>query len=187
MNKKEAKDLLHENMQNENLRRHCYAVGETMKALAKHFGEDENKWEVVGLLHDGDYEKTKDTPEKHTLMMTEWLKEAGVDDKEILDAILSHNYAHTGENPPKNKLEWSLYCCDDLTGLIVAVTLVKPDKKLASVTNDSVMNKWNQKSFAAGVHREQIEECEDRLEIPLKDFIGLTLSAMQEISSELCL
>ena len=185
MNKEEAKDLLHKNMQNQNLRRHCYAVGAAMKALAKHFGEDEDKWEVVGLLHDGDYEKTKDSPEKHTLMMSEWLKEEGVEDKETLDAILSHNYAHTGENPPKNKLEWSLYCCDDLTGLIVAVTLVRPDKKLTSVNVDSVMNKWNQKSFAAGVHREQIEVCEDRWDIPLKDFIGITLSAMQDISAEL--
>ena len=185
MNKEEALELLHKNMENQNLRRHCYAVGATMKALAKHFGEDEDKWEIVGLLHDGDYEKTKDAPEKHTILMTQWLKEEGVEDEEILSAILSHNYAHTKENPPKNKLEWSLYCCDELTGLIVAVTLVKPDKKLESVTVDSVLNKWNQKSFAAGVHREQIEECEDKLNIPLKDFIGITLSAMQDISSDL--
>lgn len=181
----QARELLHANMQNQNLRRHCYAVGVVMKALAKHFKEDEGRWEIVGLLHDGDYEKTKSTPEKHTLVMAEWLKEKGENDKEILEAILSHNYTHTGQNAPKNNLEWSLYCCDELTGLIVAVTLVRPDKKLASVTVDSIMNKWNSKSFAAGVKREQIAECEKRLGIPLADFIQIALSAMQNISQDL--
>src|SRR3990167_4261287 len=181
MNRKKALDLLHENMENPNLRRHCYSVEAVMKALARYFKEDGEKWGLVGLLHDGDYEKTRETPEKHTLMMALWLKKAGVTDKEILSAILSHNYAHTGQNPPKNKLEWSLFCCDELTGFIVAVALVRPDKKLSSVTVESVLNKWRQKSFAAGVKREQIEECEDRLRIPLREFVEIALSAMQNI------
>ncbi|MGB6882060.1 MAG: phosphohydrolase, partial [Microgenomates group bacterium] len=117
--------------------------------------------------------------------MVEWLKQMGETDEEILSAILSHNYAHTGQNPPKNKLEWALYCCDELTGLIVAVALVKPDKKLASVTIDSIMKKWKQRSFAAGVKREQIEECEPRLGIPLKEFVQIALEAMQGISKDL--
>lgn len=183
--REQALKLLHKNMQNVNLRRHCYTVEATMRALAKRFKEDEEKWGIVGLLHDGDYEKTKDTPEKHTLLMAEWLKEVGEADEEILSAILSHNYAHTGENPPKNKLEWSLYCCDELTGFIVAVALVRPDKKLASVTIDSILKKWNQKAFAAGVKREQIEVCKSRLGIPLKEFVEVTLIAMQDISKEL--
>ena len=183
--REKALELLHKNMQNINLRRHCYAVEAVMRVLAKRFKEDEEKWGIVGLLHDGDYEKTKDTPEKHTLLMVEWLKEAGETDEEILSAILSHNYAHTGENPPKNKLEWSLYCCDELRGFIVAVALVRPDKKLASVTVDSILKKWNQKAFAAGVKREQIEECKTRLEILLEDFIETTLTAMQAISQDL--
>lgn len=183
--REQALKLLHKNMQNVNLRKHCYAVEATMRVLAKQFKEDEEKWGIVGLLHDGDYEKTKDTPEKHTLLMTEWLrKEKGVDE-EILSAILSHNYAHTGENPPKNKLEWSLYCCDELTGFIVAVALVRPDKKLASVAVDSILKKWNQKAFAAGVKREQIEECKPRLGIPLRKFIEITLVAMRGISEDL--
>ena len=183
--REQALTLLKKHMSQENLLRHCYSVEAVMKALARFFKEDEEKWGVVGLLHDGDYEETKIAPEKHTLEMAEWLKEMGEVDPEILSAILSHNYAHTGQNPPKNKLEWSLYCSDELTGLIVAVTLVKPDKKLASVTVDSVMNKWRQKSFAAGVKREQIEECEARLGIPLKDFIEIALTAMQGISDDL--
>jgi predicted hydrolase (HD superfamily) len=224
MNKKEALDLLHQKMQNQNLRRHCYAVGAAMRALAEYFCK-ENKlsneekaekacaelaeaWEIVGLLHDGDYEMTKDTPEKHTLLMHRWLSKKGETDKEILGAILSHNYAHTGQHAPKNKLEWSLYCCDELTGLIVAVALVKPDPspheashftkvsrdksegqvkkgKLSQVSVQSVMNKWNSKSFAAGVDRAQIEKCQEKLAIPLHDFIQIVLESMQNISEEL--
>jgi len=183
--REQALKLLHENMQSPNLRRHCYAVEAVMKALAKHFREDEEKWRVVGLLHDGDYEKTKETSEKHTLLMADWLKEIGETDSEILSAILSHNYAHTGQNAPKNNLEWSLYCCDELTGFIVAVTLVRPDKKLSSVTIESILKKWPQKSFAAGVKREQIEECEKRLKIPLDEFIQIALTSMQSIAQEL--
>jgi hypothetical protein len=185
MTRNEALELLHSKMQSVNLRRHCYAVSAVMKSLAKHFGEDETKWEIVGLLHDGDYEETKETPEKHTILMAGWLKEEGETDKELIDAILSHNFAHTGQNPPKNKLEWSLYCCDELTGLIVAVTLVRPEKKLALVTVENILSKWNQKSFAAGVKREQIGQCEEKLGIKLNDFIATALKAMQGISSEL--
>jgi len=118
-------------------------------------------------------------------MTVGWLKEVGETDEEIISAILSHNYAHTGQNLPKNNLEWSLYCCDELTGFIVAVTLVHPDKKLASITVDSILKKWGQKSFASGVKREQIEECELRLEIPLKQFIKIALGAMQSIAENL--
>lgn len=185
MNKKQALDLLQEKLKNQNLRRHCYAVGAVMRALAKHFNQDEDKWEIVGLLHDGDYEQTKDNPKEHTVLMHTWLTKMGTDDTEILDAILSHNFVHTGNNPPKSKLEWSLYCCDELTGLIVAAALVKPNKKLASVTVDSVLNKWNQKSFAAGVDRNQIGKCEKELSIPLSKFISIALLSMQSISSKL--
>lgn len=197
--REQALKLLHDNMQSVNLRRHCYAVEAVMRALALYFKNqklnikdtnqnsniDENKWALVGLLHDGDYEKTKDDPSQHTLQMAEWLKGAGETDTEILGAILSHNYAHTGENSPSNKMEWALYCCDELTGLIVAVALVRPDKRLASVTIDSVMKKWDEKAFAAGVHREQIAQCEEKLGIPLKEFVGIVLGAMQGIADEL--
>lgn len=192
MTRKQVLEFLHEHMQNPNLRRHCYAVEAVMKALARYFKEDEDKWGIVGLLHDGDYEETRDIPEKHTLKMVEWLKalrqaqgNKDKDNKEIIEAILSHNFSHTGQNPPKNRLEWSLYCCDELTGLIVAVALVKPDKRLASVSVDSIMKKWDERAFAAGVKREQIEECEPRLGIALGEFIQIALEAMQGISEDL--
>lgn len=194
MTKDKALTLLHSKMQNQNLRRHCYSVGAVMRALAKYFQQgknsqstesyDEDKWEVVGLLHDGDYEETKAKPEMHTMKMHDWLTKEGVKDKEILEAILSHNYAHTGQNPPKNKLEWSLYCCDELTGLIVAVALVK-EAKLSNVTVESVMSKWDKMSFAGGVDRKQIAECEPRLSVPLREFISIALTAMQGIHNEL--
>lgn len=172
-------------MQSTNLRRHCYAVEAVMRALAKRFGGDEDKWGIVGLLHDGDYEETKSNPSEHTLKMVEWLKAAGEMDEEILNAILSHNYSHTGQSAPKTPMEWALYCCDELTGLIVAVVLVRPDKKLASTTAEAVQKKWNQKAFAAGVNRKQIEQCEEKLGIPLPEFISIALSAMQKKHQDL--
>lgn len=180
-----AWQLLTEKMQNQNLRRHCLSVEAVMRALAKYFEEDQDKWAIVGLLHDGDYEISKTNPAQHTLLMSQWLREMGETDDDLLSAILSHNYVHTGQNPPHNKLEWALYCCDELTGFIVAVTLVKPTKKLADVTVDSILSKWPQKAFAAGVHREQVEECQKRLGIDLSSFIQLSLSAMQAIAPEI--
>lgn len=185
INREQALEILHKNMQNQNLRRHCYAVEAAMRALGRRLGGDEEKWGIIGLLHDADYEKTKELPERHTRLTVEWLEAAGETDPEIISAILSHNYAHTEENPPKNDMEWALYCSDELTGFIVAVALVRPDKRLASVTIESIMKKWDEKSFAAGVHREQIEECEERLGIPLQEFIGIVLEAMQGVAEDL--
>lgn len=193
--RQQALELLHTHMQNTNLRRHCYAVEAVMKALAKYFSakdgsasggnEDEEVWGIVGLLHDGDYEEVKKDPSQHTLLMHKWLIETGEKDPRILEAILSHNFVHTGSNAPKNNLEWSLYCCDELTGLIVAVTLVRPDKKLSTVSVESIMKKWDVKAFAAGAKREQIAQCSEKLGIKLADFIRIALSAMQEISDDL--
>lgn len=193
--REKALEILHQHMKNQNLRRHCYAVEAVMRALAKKLGGDEERWGIVGLIHDSDYEETKDKPEKHTLLAVEWLKAAGETDPEIISAVLSHNYGHVGQNftprslgevgPPKNKLEWSLYCCDELTGLIVATALVMPDKKLASVKVDSVLKKMKDKSFAAAVDREQIKMCEEKLGISLPDFIEIALKTMQGISKEL--
>lgn len=146
---------------------------------------DTEKWAIVGLLHDADYEKTKENPVQHTLLTLEWLKQAGETDPEIISAILSHNFEHTGKNQPKNKLEWSLYCCDELTGFIVAIALVMPDKKLSAVSVESVLKKFPQKAFAAAVKREQISMCQEKLGIPLPEFVKIALEAMQGVSGEL--
>lgn len=185
INRQKAWELLTSHMKNQNLIRHCLSVEAVMRSLAKHFGEDEETWGIVGLLHDGDYEETKNDPKQHTIKMNQWLKETGETNQSILAAILSHNFAHTGQNEPNNNLEWSLYCCDELTGLIVAVALVRPEKKLSTVTVESVIKKWDVKAFAAGVHREQIKTCEEKLGIKLEEFIDIALKAMQEVHLEL--
>ncbi len=186
MNRQEALELLHKHMKNENLRRHCYAVEVVMRSLANRLGGDPKKWGIAGLLHDADYEETKESAKRdHTKKLINWLEEldASVD---IKDAVAAHAWGYVDGAPkPKTKMEWALYCCDELTGLIVAVALVKPDKKLSSVTVDSIFNKWNQKSFAAGVDRKQIEMCEEVLEIPLREFIEISLVSMQNIHQDL--
>ncbi len=172
-------------MESPNLRRHCLAVEATMRALARHFKADEESWGIAGLLHDADYEQTKNNTSEHTKKVIEWLNEYDTGD-DIKDAILAHGWGFVEGNPePKNKMEWSLYCCDELTGFIVAVALTRPTKRLADVTVESIKKKWREKSFAAGVDREQVEKCDDRLNIPLEDFILLTLTAMQGINKEL--
>ena len=193
MNRSEVFELVSSWTSNKNLVKHMLAVEATMRVLAKHFEESEDDWGMVGLIHDADYEKY---PDKHPLVLVEELQKRD-EPQWLIDAIKSHAWGYRKDLPePKAKLEWSLYCCDELTGLIVAVTLVRPDppshkategqgKKLKYVTVDNVLKKWNSKSFAAGVKREQIAMCEEKLGIPLPEFIGITLSAMQRISSGL--
>ncbi len=185
ISREKALELLEKHVKNKNLIRHGLAAEAAMRGLAKHFKEDEEKWGLVGLLHDGDWEETTNDPSQHTKKMAEWLKEEGETDQEILSAILSHNYTHTGENPPKTKMEWSLYCADDLTGFIVAVALVMPDKKLSSVTVERVLKRFPQKAFAASVNRNQIKMCEEKLGISLDKFVEIILTSVQNISQEL--
>ncbi len=187
ISKKEALELLHSKMESQNLRKHCYSVGVVMRALASKFkipDSEAEKWYIVGLLHDGDYEFTKDDPGNHAKLMASWVRELGETDEELLTGIESHGWFHEGKLP-KTKMQWSLFCCDELTGLIIAVTLIRPEKRLSGVTVDNVLSKWNQKSFAAGVKREDIENCEKELGIPLKEFIQIALTAMQGINKDL--
>jgi len=192
MTRNQALELLHKHMKSPNLRKHCYAVEAVMRALYKRLeGVDrskamEDKWAIAGLLHDADYEETKDDAKnQHTKKVIEWLEELDAKN-DVKDAVVSHAWGYVDGAPrPKTKMQWALYCCDELTGLIVAVALVKPDKKLASVSIDSVMKKWNSLSFAAGVNRKQIEECTPRLKIPLREFVEVALSAMQGAHTDL--
>lgn len=191
--RQQALDLLHSKMQSVNLRRHCYCVEAAMIGLAKNFnknkpvsaqGFDEAKWGIVGLLHDGDYEFTKEDPANHAKRMANWVRELGETDDELLTGLESHGWFHEGKLP-QTQMQWSLFCCDELTGLIVATALVQPEKKLAVVTVDKVLKKFPEKGFAAGVKREDIKRCEEHLKIPLAEFVGIVLSSMQEISGDL--
>ncbi len=182
-----AMKLVNEKLTSPHLRKHSLAVEAAMKGLAKHFGGDESRWGMVGLLHDIDWDATKDLHDQHTRKTVEWLKEVGNNDAELHEAILSHNHSNSGEREPKSPMEWALYTCDELTGFIVARTLVLPTKKLADVTAESVIKKFPSKSFAAAVNREQIKMCEEKLGITLNDFVGIVLKSMQEIATDLSL
>jgi putative nucleotidyltransferase with HDIG domain len=179
LSKEEALDILKANIANKNLRKHHYAVAAAMRALAEAFDGDPDTWEIVGLLHDADYEETRDDPDRHALVIAEQLEERGVS-AEIVRAIKAHNYERLGVMP-ETEMEWSLVTCDDLTGLIVAVALVHPTK-LAGVSVESVMKKFDSKSFASGADRERIKLCEEKLDMPLERFVGLVLDAMKERS-----
>lgn len=186
MNREEAFKLVTDWTKNKNLVKHMLAVEAEMQALARHFDEDEDLWGLAGLLHDADYELFQDDPKKHPSKIYEVLKEKKVNSK-VEQAIRSHAWGWQSEDEapkPKTKMDWSLYCSDDLSGLIIACALVK-DKKLSNVTVDSVMRKWNKKDFAAGAHREPAEMADDKLGIKLEEFIGICLEALQSISDEL--
>lgn len=170
---------------NPNLVKHMLAVEAQMKALAKHFDQDSQLWGLVGLLHDADYQKFQDQPDKHPSIIIEKLEQKKVDPK-IIQAIKSHAWGHQKNAPkPESKLDWSLYCSDDLSGLIIAVALVRPDKKLSSVSVESVIKKWDQKSFASGADRGPAEKAPDKLGISIEKLVGICLSALQSISDDL--
>jgi len=185
INKLQALELLHEHTKNQNLCRHMYAVGYAMRALAEKLGGEPDVWEVLGLLHDADWEETKDVPDEHTKHTLMWLKDKGETEGPIVHALMSHNNKRTQLGKLEGIMEWALETVDELTGFIVAVALVRPDKKLETVEVKSVMKKWKTKEFAAAVAREQIAQCEEKLGIPLPEFIQITLSAMQSHHEEL--
>ena len=183
--KQQATQLLHEHTKNQNLRRHMYAVGFAMRALAERLGGDPDVWETLGLLHDADWEETKDNPKQHTKNTLSWLKDLGETEGLIVHALMSHNRKHTGLAQLEGNMEWALETVDELTGFIVAVALVRPDKKLETVGVESVLKKWKTKEFAAAVDRSQIAQCEEKLGILLPEFVAITLKAMQEHHVEL--
>jgi hypothetical protein len=179
MTRDEALAVVKERIKNKNLVKHCLAVEVGMRALAPRFGGDPDKWALAGLLHDLDYEETKDAPERHALVTVEELKAMGFDDEEILNAIL----AHAEKKEPETPMEWALHAVDPLTGLIVAAALVHPEK-LAGLTTKNVLNRYKEKSFARSASRETIAKCE-RLGMTLEEFVEVVLSAMKGIRGEL--
>ncbi len=182
MNRDEAIKLIKEKLNDNNLVYHSISVGAIMKGVAKYFGEDENKWELCGVLHDIDYSETKDDPNKHSIVGAEYLKNLGFDD-EFTNAVASHNERH--KIGRESLLAKALYASDPLSGLIVATALVMPDKKINSVKLSSAMKKFKTKEFARGADREQIKTCESELNIPLEKFIEIALESMKEIGEEI--
>lgn len=182
ISREEALKLVISLTENKNLIKHMLCVESAMGGLAKHFGEDENLWKLVGLLHDADYDKY---PTEHPKKIIEELEKRN-ESVEIINAIKAHAWKYNGmDREPQNNLEWSIYCSDELTGLIVAVALVRPEKKLSVVTVENVLSKWKKLDFAKGVNRDQIGLCEEKLGIKLPDFIQIVLTSMQSIAFDL--
>ena len=188
MTRDEAYQFVQDHIKNQNLVKHHLAAEAAMKAIYRYTHPknpdpvEEERWGMVGLLHDADYEMTKDDPKRHTLELEKLI--GSKLDEDQMHAIKAHNWAGTGVEPV-NAMDWAIYCCDELTGLIIAATLVHPDKKLSSVTVDFIKNRFNDPSFAKGATRTQITPCEEHLGITLDTFIEIVLKSMQNISVEL--
>jgi len=173
--------LIKENVSNEKLVKHMIAVGSIMRKIAEKLGKDAEKWELVGLLHDIDYEKTKENPKLHGIEAEKIV--GNILDEEAIHAIKAHNFENTGIQP-ETELDYALIAADQISGLIVATALVMPSKKLEEVKVKSIINSFKDKSFARGCKRELILYCE-KIGIERDEFFELALNAMKEISEKL--
>jgi putative nucleotidyltransferase with HDIG domain len=177
-----ARALMEEHLAEDNLRKHSLASAAVLGALARRLGQDEETWAVAGMLHDLDYNQTAQDMARHGLVSAELLADKGLPE-EVLTAIKAHNAENLGLTR-QTPLDFALTCGETITGLVVATTLVYPDKKLASVKPKSVTKRMKEKSFAASVNRDHIRLCEE-LDIPLSEFAALAVEAMRGISDDL--
>src|SRR6266853_1011585 len=180
-NRESAWCLLCEYTQSESLRKHMLAVEACMRAYARKFGEDEEKWSLTGLLHDFDYEKYP-TPQEHPFVGNRILEERGYPE-EIRRAILSH--ADYSGVPRESLMEKTLFACDELAGFITATALVKPSKSLAAVDAKSIRKKMKDKAFARSVNRDDIVNGAKELGVELDEHIAFCIEAMKGIAAEL--
>lgn len=189
MDREQAYKFLTERVQNPKLISHSLAAEAVMIKLATYFkaqnpaaGILEDQWGLTGLLHEIDYEKTRAMPEKHGLLSEQIL--LGKVNPLVIHAIKAHNYKH-GEIEPEGLMDWSLYCCDELIGMIMLAASETVDKKLLSLTSIEILNKFNDKAFAEGADREQILMCQSKLGITLSEFTEICLSALKGIPDKL--
>jgi len=176
----QALNILHDWVQSESLRKHCYAVADSMKHFAQLRGEDYDLWEAVGLLHDMDYEGhpnlERSPTDGHPFVGVAWLRDHGWSE-EVCHAILSHaDYANVSR---ETALEKTLYAVDELSGFVVAVALVRPTKSIHDVDVRAVKKKIKDKAFARAVNREDIVRGAEELGMPLDDVITNTITALQ--------
>jgi putative nucleotidyltransferase with HDIG domain len=181
MDRNQAWGLLCEYTQSESLRKHMLAVEACMRAYARKFGEDEDKWGITGLLHDFDYEKYP-TPAEHPFVGNKILEERGYPE-EMRRAILSH--ADYSGVKRESRMEKALYACDEIAGFITASALVKPNKSLAEVEAKSVRKKMKDKAFARSVNRDDIINGAADLGVDLEEHIAFCIEAMKGIAAEL--
>ena len=180
-----AIQLLNEHIENKNLIKHSLAVGALMKALAKHFGKEDEiqNWELAGLLHDMDWDKTRNNIAGHTKLTEEILRQEDFP-TEMIEAIRRHNRA-AGNPPPETLLEKTLYYTEEVTGLVVAAALILPSKKLADLKVESILKRFNEKAFARVVDRELLKEMPGQINFSLEELTAIALKTMQGMNEEL--
>jgi predicted hydrolase (HD superfamily) len=185
---KQAQDLVEKYLSDSMTKLHSRETEVFMRALAKRFNENEESWGIVGLLHDIDWDLTKNNSSEHCIKVQEILKEAGANDF-LIESIISHGYGlaeipKLKEKSRSTKIQHCLAACETLTGIIIASALVHPDKKLQSVELRSLKKKFKDKSFASKCNRNIILECE-KAGMLLDEFLQIGLSSLQSISDEL--
>jgi putative nucleotidyltransferase with HDIG domain len=181
MNRSAAMAIVREYVKNENLVRHMLAVEAAMRFYARKFGEDEELWGITGLLHDFDWE-IHPSLDEHPQAGAPILEKRGVP-PEVIRAVLSHA-DHTGV-PRQSRMEKALYACDEITGLVTAVALVRPSRSLHDLTYQSVKKKWKDRAFAAGANREEIERAAQEFGVELWAHVENVIQAMRRIAPEL--
>lgn len=181
MNREEALAIVHQYIKSPNLIKHMLAVEAAMRFYARKYSQDEEKWAVTALLHDFDWE-IHPTMEDHPMAGEPIMREHGVPD-DIIRAVLSHA-THSGI-PRETLMEKALFACDELTGLITAVALVRPSRALYDLKPKSVKNKWKDRSFAAGANREEIEQGAAELGVDLWEHVANVIAAMNTIAEDL--
>ncbi|MFP4114343.1 MAG: hydrolase [Spirochaetota bacterium] len=177
----QAYELLTTYTKNEGLVRHGLSVEAVMRHFARKYGEDEEKWGIVGLVHDLDWEMF---PEQHCRKTREILEEAGWPE-EYIRSIMSHGWGFVTDVKPEHVMEKVLYATDELTGLVTATALMRPSKSILDMTAKSVKKKWKEKSFAAGVNREVIAQGAEMLGMEVGDLIAETIEAMKPAADEI--
>jgi putative nucleotidyltransferase with HDIG domain len=177
----EALQLVKEYNTDLSLINHALAVEAAMRFSARKHGENEDKWGVIGLIHDLDYEKY---PEEHCVKTGEILRERGWPE-EYIRAAVSHGWGMCVDVEPQSLMEKTLYAVDELTGLITACALVRPSKSVMDLTAKSVLKKWKQKAFAAGANREVIEKGAQMLGIEINELISDVIMGMREVAREI--
>jgi len=180
--REKAEELLKRYIKSDSLLKHSYASEAVMRGLAIRLNQDEDKWGIIGLLHDIDVELTRDNFEQHGRLTYEILLQNGFD-KEIAEVILSHNEVASGRKRTCD-VEYALASSETITGLIIATALVYPDKKLSSVKNKSVIKRMKEKNFAASVNRETIMECVN-LGFSIEEFVDISIKSMMKIADKL--
>lgn len=179
----DAYKLMTGHVKNENLQKHMLAVEAAMHFYARKYGQDEELWRMTGLLHDSDYEEYPDLHE-HTHVLAHWLSEGGYDER-IIYAILAHNDLNVATHPRNDLLSKALYACDEVTGMITATALVRPNKSVIGLEVSSVRKKMKTRGFAAGVNRDDLVKGAAELDVNLDEHIAFVIQAMSSVADTL--